>query len=146
MTTIYTVGHGTASLQLFRHVLDAAEVDLVIDVRSRPYSRWNPQYSRKELAHSLSTWSIEYQWKGANLGGLDENVRFEATVQELAELASKRTIALLCSESQPKDCHRKTMLAPAFQAHGLDVVHLLHDGTGCSDLGDALSRASDTLF
>lgn len=146
MTTIYTVGHGAASLQLFRNVLEAAEITLVIDVRSRPYSRWNPQYSRKELSLSLGNWSIEYQWKGQNLGGLDENVRFDETVQEIAGLASKRTIALLCSESLPKFCHRKTMLAPAFQAHGLDVVHLLHDGTGMLDPGADLPREPDTLF
>jgi uncharacterized protein (DUF488 family) len=146
MTTIYTVGHGAASLQLFRNVLEAAEITLVVDVRSQPYSRWHPQYSRKELSYSLGLWSIEYQWKGANLGGRGENIRFPETVQELAVLASKRTIALMCSEGHPKLCHRRTMLAPAFQAHGLDVVHLLHDGTGMLDPGEPLPSEPDTLF
>ncbi len=145
-TTIYTVGHGAASLQLFRNILEAAEITLVVDVRSRPYSRWHPHYSRKELSHSLGLWSIEYQWKGANLGGLGANVRFDETVQEIAGLASKRTIALLCSEKSPEECHRKTMLTPAFQAHSVDVVHLLQDGTGVLEPGHPQRHAPDTLF
>lgn len=146
MTTIYTVGHGAASLQLFRNILEAAEIALVVDVRTHPYSRWHPQYSRKELSNSLGQWSIEYDWKGANLGGRGENARFDETVHELAVLASKRTIALLCSEKSPDECHRKTMLAPAFQAHGVDVVHLLQDGTGILDPGDRLPNGPETLF
>jgi uncharacterized protein (DUF488 family) len=133
MTTIYTAGHGAASLELFRGILEAAGVTLVVDVRSKPYSKWHPQYSRAELSHTLGLWSIQYQWRGANLGGFGENVRFGETVHEVAELAQSRTIALLCSEARPENCHRRTMLAPAFQGEGLDVVHLLHDGTSTTE-------------
>lgn len=144
--TIYTVGHGTASAQLFRNILDGAEITMVIDVRSRPCSRFDPQYSRKELAYNLGLWSIEYQWKGANFGGLGPNVRFDETVQEVAVLASRRTIALLCSEKSPEECHRKTMLTPAFQTLGVDVVHLLQDGTGIREEGHRRRYQPDTLF
>lgn len=130
---IYTIGHGAASLQLFRSLLEKAGITLVIDCRSRPYSRWQYQFNREELAEDLHRWGIEYQWKGANLGGLDENTAFQETVADVAELARTRAVALLCSEKSPEQCHRRLLLAPAFQAHGFAVIHLLHDGTSTTE-------------
>lgn len=130
---IFTIGHGAAPLALFRSLLEKAGITLVIDCRSRPYSRWQYQYNQDLLPASMRWWDIGYQWKGANLGGLDENTAFEETVAKVAELARTQNIALMCSEKSPEQCHRRLLLAPAFQAHGLAVVHLLHDGTSTTE-------------
>lgn len=144
MTTIYTVGHGLADPGLIHSILAAAGVDVLVDVRSTPYSRRNPQFSRAPLASLASSWGMAYDWRGANLGGFGPNEHFDETVHELAGAAPRRTIALLCSEKDYTACHRKTLLTPAFQRLGLTVVHLLHDGTTATEPG--LCHEPDTLF
>jgi uncharacterized protein (DUF488 family) len=133
MNAIWTVGHGTAPLSTLRAILDNAGISLLVDVRTSPRSRWNPQYNRTELDAALPMWGIRYEWKGRNLGGLGENVDFEETVSDVAQEALRTRTALMCSESNPEKCHRRLLLAPAFQAHGLKVVHLLHDGTSTTE-------------
>lgn len=133
MTTIYTVGHGAAPLTTLRAVLVNAGISVLVDVRSFPRSRWNPQYNRAEVEAALPIWGIRYEWKGLNLGGLGKNLDFEKTVTEVAHEALRNKIALMCSESSPESCHRRLLLAPAFQTEGLKVVHLLHDGTSTTE-------------
>src|SRR5437764_674495 len=126
---ILTTGHGNASTaELITRLTDAG-VSLVVDVRSRPFSRWYPHHSRPELEKAVTLEGLSYLWKGANLGGLGVNQDFAGTVREVSELARTRTTALLCSETDWHRCHRRTMLEPAFLAEGLDVVHLNRDGT-----------------
>lgn len=129
MNTVWTVGHGAAPLATLKGILNKAGISLLVDVRTRPRSRWHPQFNREELDATLPMWGIRYEWLGANLGGLGENQNFEKTVTEVAQEALRTRVALMCSESSPDNCHRRLLLAPAFQAHGLQVVHLLHDGT-----------------
>lgn len=133
MNTIWTVGHGTASLSTLRAILGEVGVSVLVDVRTNPNSRWNPQWNRKELDVALPMWGIQYEWRGRNLGGRGVNVNFSETVSEVSREALKAKVALMCSESSPDNCHRRTLLAPAFQAEGLDVVHLLHDGTSTTE-------------
>lgn len=138
MSTIYTIGHGAASTDLLAHLLEGAGVSILVDVRSRPYSRYHHQFNKAELRETLGSHAITYLWRGENLGGLGENRLFPETVAEVAEMATTGTVALMCSEKSPADCHRRTMLAPAFQAAGLTVVHLLHDGTSTTEPPAAL--------
>lgn len=133
MNTIWTVGHGTAPMSALKAILETAGISLLVDVRTSPHSRWNPQWNRKELDAALPTWGIQYEWKGRNLGGRGENVDFAATVSEVAHEARRTRVALMCSESRPENCHRRLLLAPAFQAEGLTVVHLLHNGTSTTE-------------
>lgn len=133
MNTIWTVGHGTASLSTLRAILDSAAICVLVDVRTSPRSRWNPQYNRTELDAALPMSGIRYEWKGRNLGGRGENVDFGETVFEVAQEALRTRVALMCSESSPEKCHRRLLLAPAFQAEGLTVVHLLHNGTSTTE-------------
>lgn len=133
MNTVWTVGHGTVPLSTLKAVLNNAGIAMLVDVRTNPRSRWNPQYNRTELEAVLPLWGIGYEWKGRNLGGRGVNVNFAETVSEIAQVARRTRVALMCSESAPENCHRKLLLAPAFQAEGLTVVHLLHNGTSTTD-------------
>lgn len=134
MNTIWTVGHGTAPLSTLRSILDKACISLLVDVRTNPGSRWNPQYNRTALEAALPAWGVQYEWKGRNLGGKGENIDFAETVSEVAQEARITRVALMCSESSPENCHRRLLLAPAFQAEGFTVIHLLHNGTSTAEL------------
>lgn len=133
MNTIYTVGHGAASTDLLLQLLSKVSVTVLVDVRSKPYSRWHPQHNRERMRAAMAPHAITYLWRGANLGGLGENSRYEETIAEVAELAMAGSVAVLCSEKMPEHCHRRSMLAPDFQACGLTVAHLLHDGTSFTE-------------
>lgn len=126
-TTILTIGHGDHLLEEFTAQLKKFGVDRLVDVRSKPYSRRYPQFNREALTVSLAEVDLNYDFRGNNLGGLGENVRFDETIDELAVLAKTETIALCCSESDFKKCHRYRVLAPEFLTRGIDVKHIRYD-------------------
>lgn len=119
------VGHSNKSIDQFIHLLTHAGVRTVVDVRTSPFSRWNPHFNRERLAESLEDAGIAYEWRGKNLGGLGANVLFEETISEV--LGMERP-AVMCSEGDEKRCHRTTILAPAFAQAGAVFWHLRWDG------------------
>jgi len=146
-TTIHTIGHGRAAFAAVAEVLARHGVATIVDVRSHPYSRHAPEFSRPVLEGLAAASGLGYQWRGDALGGrptdpsllradgtLDEaavrlSPRFRAALADLAVLAAGAGVALLCSEEQPEHCHRSRVIAPALEEMGLQVVHLLHDGS-----------------
>jgi len=128
MKKIYTVGHSNKSIEEFVALLNTRSIALVVDVRSRPFSKYVPQFNRPNLAHALSRAGIEYLYRGKNLGGLDVNVQQDETIEELVELAKENDVrlALMCSEAKAdQNCHRYTILTPLFEARGIEVEHLV---------------------
>lgn len=146
-TTIHTIGHGRAAFAAVAEVLARHGVATIVDVRSHPYSRHAPEFSHPVLEGLAAASGLGYQWRGDALGGrptdpsllradgtLDEaavrlSPRFRAALADLAVLAAGAGVALLCSEEQPEHCHRSRVIAPALEEIGLQVVHLLHDGS-----------------
>jgi uncharacterized protein (DUF488 family) len=129
MSTIWTIGHGRAPIESFGSVLAHAGIQTLVDVRTKPYSRWNPQFNRAALEYFLQGIWTRYMWAGDSMGGLGVNIGQDEAVAGYAHLAETERIALMCSESRPEHCHRKTMLTPLFLARGINVWHLLPDGT-----------------
>lgn len=147
LTTVYTIGHGRAPFAAVAGVLAGHGVATLIDVRSHPYSRHAPEFSRPVLEGLAATSGFGYRWMGDALGGkpddptladaggaLDEaalrrSPRFRAGLTDLAALAVGGAVALLCAEEDPGHCHRSRVIAPALEEMGLQVVHLRHDGT-----------------
>lgn len=151
MTTIYTVGHGTRSIEEFVEVLASATIHRLVDVRRYPGSRRNPQFARAALEKSLPNGDIIYDWRGDTLGGrrehLDPNSRhtslrnkafqdyadhmdgaeFRAAVTSLETLAFKERIAIMCAETLWWKCHRR-MISDALHARGNEVIHLIKPG------------------
>lgn len=146
-TTIHTIGHGRAAFAVVADILARHGVATIVDVRSHPYSRHAPQFSRPGLEGLAAAFGFGYRWMGDALGGrpadpslvgadgaLDERAirrspRFRAALMDLTALAAGAGLVLLCAEEQPEHCHRARAIAPALQEMGLRVVHLLHDGT-----------------
>ncbi len=125
---IYSIGHSNRSFDEFQKLLFNAGIQTVIDCRSRPRSRF-PQFNQNRLQSNLADSSIYYEFKGDNLGGLGTNVDQVETIDDLSERVKLgECIVLMCSEGNPANCHRSSVLAPLFESKGLVVCHLLYEG------------------
>lgn len=122
---IFSIGHSSRGFSEFLKILKDNEIDIIIDVRTFPRSRFCPHFNRKKLDETLSAEGIEYQFKGNNLGGLDENENYEETIDELIELArTGKNVCVMCSEKDYKKCHRYEILTPSFEERGVEVIHI----------------------
>lgn len=128
-TTIYTVGHSNKKGEEFVALVAEADLQTIVDVRTSPYSRYNPQFNQRALQLSLEAAEIRYDYRGKNLGGLAGNVDFDKTIDELVERAKGgERLAVMCSEGKHTSCHRGDTLAEAFLRRGVDVGHLQWTG------------------
>jgi len=148
--TLRTVGHGTLASEAFSALLDGAEVGQVVDIRSFPGSRHNPQFGREELERWLPASGIRYAWM-RELGGRRrpvpgskhvalrnngfrayadqmETADFRAGVDALSELLGSAPTAVMCSESVWWRCHRRLLADHLVLLRDVEVVHLMHDG------------------
>ncbi len=143
---IYTIGHSTHSWEDFLRILAAHDIEVVADVRSKPYSRFNPQFNRDALASGLGEAGRRYVFLGKELGGkpqdperplADELVweyirsrpQFKEGLAKLLEEARQSKVCLLCAEADPARCHRGQLLAPELVGQGVEVRHILADGS-----------------
>ncbi|MBF2754632.1 MAG: DUF488 domain-containing protein [Gammaproteobacteria bacterium AqS3] len=145
---IYTIGHSNHPVEWFIGLLRRHAIAVLVDVRSSPYSRHNPQYNRETLAASLTAAGIDYAYRGDVLGGrpLDEScylddgrVDYEAVAEReffraglarVRDEASLHPLALMCAEKDPGHCHRTLLVSRNLaRLGGLDIRHILADGT-----------------
>ncbi len=144
---IWTIGHSNMSIERFLALLHAHEIQLLVDVRTAPYSRHWPQLSRDALARSLQSHDVTYLFLGRELGGRpdDPTLRgphglpdydaiaatplYQEGIARLEALARDRHTAFMCSEGDPAQCHRERLVARTLLAQGWQVRHILTDGT-----------------
>jgi len=143
----FTIGHGNYSINLFIDSVRSAGIDTIIDVRSSPYSRFNPHFNRENLEKSLRESAIGYRFMGDRLGGRytdlsllfpdgtvdyrkvqDTELFKEGIGRLLAVISSGKTIALMCAEKEPERCHRFALISPVLQSEGISVVHVRPEG------------------
>jgi uncharacterized protein (DUF488 family) len=142
---VYTVGHSTRSIEELIALLRAHGVTRVLDVRSVPRSRHNPQFEAGTLAAALAAEGIDYAhlpalggFRKARKGSPNSGLRhpafrgyadhmqteeFEEGVGRLLSLAGERRSAVMCAEANPMRCHRR-LLADALTARGVVVRHI----------------------
>ena len=146
-----TIGHSNQETAGLLDLLAQHGVEMVIDVRSWPGSRRLPQFNKAALEAALRGAGIGYEWRGEALGGkprdpgltdgtgkpdytaMAAQPAFEEAVDELAGLASSHRIALMCAEGDPAHCHRTHLVGAALTGRGVEVIHILRDGTLCAD-------------
>lgn len=141
---LITVGHSNHPIGRFIELIGAAGIELVVDVRSVPFSRFAPQFNRAAIESSLVSAGIGYLYRGDLLGGrpvgrvstapltLEEALArtpFREGLRELRALSLTKRCAVMCAERDPNCCHRKHLIAAAIGAMGTAVFHLLADGT-----------------
>ncbi|MDA0228948.1 MAG: DUF488 domain-containing protein [Proteobacteria bacterium] len=148
---LHTIGHSNHSLDKFLSLLAAHEISILIDVRSWPSSRRLPHFNRAELQESATAAGLGYLWFGKELGGKNDGdtaaPAFRTRIGELAELAEREQIAMMCAEEDPSRCHRKQLLGRPLTELGVEIVHIRGDGRLVSDAAlNAASTAQFSLF
>jgi uncharacterized protein (DUF488 family) len=144
---LWTVGHSNHELDHFIGLLEAHGIEFAVDVRSYPYSRHAPQYNREDLERALADSGVGYLFLGNALGGRPERSEhydaeghalygemarepaFRAAVDRLLDGAARHRLALLCSEADPRDCHRRLLVGKVLAERGAALRHILKDGT-----------------
>jgi uncharacterized protein (DUF488 family) len=156
-------------MEQFIALLERHGVTALADVRSMPYSRFNPQYNRKALTQSLNLAGIEYVFLGAELGArssdpacyeegkvsyarLASTPAFQRGIDRLQAGMASHRIAIMCAEKEPLDCHRTILVARELRKRRVEVSHILasgevepHDAT-IGRLRERLGLAKDDLF
>lgn len=135
---IYTVGHSGHERTTFLSLLARHGVNMLIDVRRRPISRYMPQFSKEALEKYLRLWGVAYVFLGRELGGLPEEtdrspieqaVIFSRGVDRIMEYWRQAyRLALVCAEEDPRHCHRAGRIAPELLLRGARVIHIRGDG------------------
>lgn len=121
---IYTIGYGNEKIDNFVEKLKEYEIDLLVDVRSSPYSKWRPEFNLGNLKVVLNSSEIMYAWRGKKLGGFGQ-CDHEGGIEELKPLLLKyKKVCLMCSEENPDKCHRKQNLQPILESKGVEVIHI----------------------
>ena len=139
---LYTVGHSNQSQEEFLELLKSHDVNCIVDVRSVPASKYTPQFNMEPLKWFLKNHDIQYLHFGDEFGArrtdcldADEQVNFEMAVETpnfkrgverlMKGLERGFRISLMCSEANPLECHRFSLVSRYFYDHGLDVQHIL---------------------
>jgi uncharacterized protein (DUF488 family) len=147
---LHTIGHGTLPVDTLVALLHTHGIETVIDVRSSPYSRFVPHCNRETLASLLTTHGLTYEWAGDTLGGRPDDAScyhggevkigkvdyaqvaqrpwFQAGLHALVSSAARQRAALLCSEEDPRRCHRHKLIANALHDLGVRVLHIRCSG------------------
>ena len=141
---LFTIGHSNHPIERFIALLRRHGVEVVADVRSRPYSRFVPHFGKERLARILGDEGLGYLFLGQELGGkpvqddppqarLDYRARikepaFQQGIETLLDALADRRVALLCREREPLDCHRLHLICRYLRPMALDIRHILPDG------------------
>lgn len=155
---IYTIGYGARDIEALVSVLRRYGIDYLLDVRSRPYSRYKPDFSKDALEEHLRQAGIRYVYMGESLGGLPDDPNcydsegkvnyaavaeqdfFQAGIERLAKAHSQGlAVTVMCSEGKPEMCHRSKLIGKSVVARGIPVAHIdEHDELISQD--DVLAR------
>jgi uncharacterized protein (DUF488 family) len=143
---VFTIGHSTRTWEDFRNLLRAHGIERVVDVRTMPRSRHNPQFNGRELAAKLRGARIAYVhlpklgglrraaresrntgWRNASFRGYADYMQttdFAEGLQRLMRLAEEKRTAIMCAEAVPWRCHR-SLIADALTARGIEVRDIM---------------------
>jgi uncharacterized protein (DUF488 family) len=136
---LFTIGHSSHSIEKFVRLLEDNGIMTLVDVRTAPYSRYNPQFNKESLKSALFSHNIEYAYAGKYLGGRPSDPTcyksrvlppeeadylhevdypevmkrpwFVRGIKRLLELANEQTTVIMCSEEDPAECHRHHLIA-----------------------------------
>ncbi|MFN8633386.1 MAG: DUF488 domain-containing protein [Chloroflexota bacterium] len=146
MHSIFSIGHSNHPAERLVELLRLHAVDVLVDVRSQPYSRFAPQFNRENLEPVVTRAGLRYLFLGEELGGrqlgkiptlaerLDayEQVaaspQFKRGIERVLAGAETYRIALLCAEEDPTECHRRVWVCRALREAGASVQHIRGDG------------------
>lgn len=144
---LYTIGHGNRKSEDFLSLLKEFGIEYLIDVRSQPYSKFNPQFNQNELKFFLERNGIKYVFMGDNIGGRPKDtscydsegkVDYEAVkakdffingIKRLKTAYNKDiNVVIMCSESKPCECHRSKLIGRVLNTDNIILKHIDENG------------------
>ncbi|HMJ61230.1 MAG TPA: DUF488 domain-containing protein [Bryobacteraceae bacterium] len=159
---ILTIGHSNHSSEHFLSLLARHSVQVVVDVRSHPYSAYASAFDQEALAKSLRAAGVQYVYLGNELGGrprgsayydadghvlygkVAESSGFRAGLARLEKGLRQSVVAVLCAEEDPAGCHRRLLVSRVLAERGVLVQHIRGDGSLQTE--DELQEAQLSLF
>ena len=170
MRGFFTVGHSNHDLETWLALLRRHQVEVVVDTRSSPYSKYVPQFDKELMQRSLEAAGVRYLFLGEELGGrpanpayydakgrvlygrLCDDARFQAAIGRLESGIERFRVVLLCGEEDPAHCHRRLLIGRVLTEHGHTMLHIRGDGrldsdsTVAAESGKPLVGAQPALF
>lgn len=143
---IYTVGHSNYTHEQFFQILIKYNIEVLVDVRSVPYSKFTPQFNIQSLREATKKKGIKYVYLGKELGGrpsdkayyderdklsyslLSKSPWFLEGINRLISGIAKYKVAIMCAEEDPKKCHRKLIIGKALKNRSVEIRHIRGDG------------------
>lgn len=142
---LFTIGHSNHTIKTFISLLRQHDITAIGDVRSHPYSRFLPHFSRVELQKALESEGIYYVFLGQELGARPNNPEcyfdgkatyekiaatdaFQQGIQRILRGLEKHRIALMCAEQDPLTCHRAILICHHLCKFNLAITHILKNG------------------
>src|SRR5688572_5997051 len=144
--TVYTIGHSNHTVDQFLQLLRIHEIDVLIDTRSHPYSRYAPQFNLDVLRNVIKSNKLRFGYFGKELGGRPADDQFNdaaghalyykiadsppirEAIARVTEGHRTHRVALLCSEENPSACHRRLLVSRVLADSGVHVLHIRGDG------------------
>jgi len=144
--TVWTVGHSNHPLDVFLDLLEAHRIEVLVDVRSAPYSSYASHFNKEVLSGPLAERSIKYLFLGDCLGGraegdefydeegyarydrVAERPEFQEGIARLLDGLTRFRVALMCGEEDPTGCHRRLLIGRVLAGRNVQVVHVRGDG------------------
>ena len=142
--TIFSIGHGNKKIDVFIKELKSFGIEFLLDIRSKPFSKWNPQFNQNELKFKLEEGGIKYVFVGDTLGGLpDDRSCYDFNGKVVYELIKEKDffkegltrlktanekqikIAIMCSEAKPEECHRSKLIGQELLKNEISIKHIV---------------------
>jgi len=144
--SIWTIGHSRHPIERFLALLRQHGVEVVVDARSHPASRFSPQFARRPLERAVGEAGMRYAYLGQALGGrpadpaaygpdgkLDHDrverlAAYQRGIEQLLDEAGRARVCVLCAEEDPARCHRRLLIARTVVRRGVRVLHIRGSG------------------
>ncbi len=144
--TIFSIGHSNQSVEAFLALLQQHQIQVLVDVRSSPYSKYVPHFNGTPLAVAVRQVGIKYMFMGKELGGrpdgdefydadghvlynrVAEAAFFLAGIKRLTEGGRTYRVTIMCSEEDPTVCHRHLLIGRVLAKQGVNLCHIRGGG------------------
>jgi uncharacterized protein (DUF488 family) len=143
---IFTIGHSNHQLEIFLDLLDRHGIEVLVDIRSIPYSKFAPQYDKANLKENITGAGLKFLFMGKELGGrpdgqefydaagranyakIAQSDLFKEGISRLETGMKQYRVVIMCSEENPEHCHRHLLIARVLLEKGIAVKHIRLDG------------------
>jgi uncharacterized protein (DUF488 family) len=159
---IFTIGHSNHAMEPFLRLLELHAIQILIDIRSHPFSRYVTHFNYPEVEDAIERRGIQYRYMGQELGGrpqgdsfydadgyvlynrVAEAPFFRTGIARLEEDGETYRVAIMCSEEDPTSCHRRLLIGRVLAGDGVSFLHIRGDGSIQAEADVSAHAQADT--